>query len=166
MRTWGIVILVVALPAVHALADPERPLGMSSRGITRWPGPVIEVTPTYYVVRGRLFSTWDATIDGSAIDHARFYELVDGPDLVRRTTVRRVLGAGAAAAGVAVSVLGGHFALHNDLGVGLPLLFGGFLGATFSTVFLVLGADSVSAPEAQQLVDNTRRFSLGLGGRF
>jgi hypothetical protein len=68
--------------------------------------------------------------------------------------------------GAAVSALGAHWFLDGRVAAGVPVVFAGALGAMTSTIFLVAEADTVSAAEAQQLVDNSRRFSLGLGGRF
>jgi hypothetical protein len=162
---WLVLVFVVAW-AARAIADPDRPLGMSSRGITRWNDPDLEVTPSYTLYKGHVWIAWDASVDGVPIDHARFYELVGRPDLERRKVVRRSLGVVAVVAGAAVSALGAHWFLDGRVAAGVPVVFAGALGAMTSTIFLVAEADTVSAAEAQQLVDNSRRFSLGLGGRF
>src|ERR1700733_9582639 len=99
-------MLTLAFTASNAIADPDRPLGMSSHGITGWRDPDLEVTPSYTLYKGRLFVEWDASVDGVPIDREQFYELVGRPDLERRKQVRRALGLVAAAAGVAVSALG------------------------------------------------------------
>jgi hypothetical protein len=145
-----------------AHADP--PLGESSVGVTRWARPELEVTPIVRAGRrGPYAAGWQAWFDGMPIDHARFYELVDRPDLARARIVRPTFGVLAIVGGIAAGVLGAHWASDNR-SRGVPTYLAGVVSA-FAGTYLVVTTDAVSASEAADLAAS-HSWSLRFAGRF
>lgn len=161
--------IVLGAEVSRAAAEPGAPLGESTKGPGRpwWnDSSPLSVTPELVADRrGHVFvDDWQAAVDGVPIDHDRFYELADRPDLARRRLVRRGVGALAIVGGIAAGsfgaakVVGGHV-------YGLALLGGGYATA-LAGAYVELTPDPISASDAQQLADSYRGMSIGYGGRF
>jgi hypothetical protein len=147
--------LACVLAAGPAAAEPE--LGTSSKGRSWLDPPAPAVTSIFVSSRHGTFEYWEASVDGIAIDHDRFYELVGRGDLARTAKRRRTFGALTIAGGVAVAVFGARAVLQGHA-AGAALYLGGF-GVSLVGAYFVLTPDSTSASEARRLV-------VGFGAKF
>jgi hypothetical protein len=160
-------VVVCLVAAVRAAAADPGELGESSRGRSSWSGSsALEVAPVIVLDRhGHPFEyDWNAEVEGIAIDHDRFYELVGRPDLARNAKIRRALGILTIAGGIAASALGVREVMRDHPAYGVPLYFAG-AGVAFAGTYLALEPDPTSASEAQQLASQ-RPVVVGLGANF